>query len=148
MRILSSLLVLTVLSTGSLYAKKPEHAGNGNKEKKEKKHKKQKKNKKQSQQNRHFSSEDVNTVQTYYRDLPPGLQKKMRKGGRLPPGWSKKVYVGQPVPQEYMKIAKPAPDDLRIKLKLDSNTKLLEISNRLLKVELGTNRLLGEIKFK
>lgn len=27
-------------------------------------------------------------------DLPPGLQKKVERGGELPPGWKKKLQVG------------------------------------------------------
>lgn len=27
--------------------------------------------------------------------LPPGLQKKVERGGELPPGWQKKLAVGQ-----------------------------------------------------
>jgi len=133
MKLFSSILVLILVSTSALYAKKPEHAGNGNKGQKNKSHK-------------HEYSEE-NTVNEYYRSLPPGLQKKMKRGGELPPGWAKKMVVGKPVPDEYMKIAVPAPDDLKLRLKIDSHTKLLQIANRLLKVEVGSNRLLAEIKF-
>lgn len=28
------------------------------------------------------------------KSLPPGLQKKMSRGGQLPPGWQKKLIVG------------------------------------------------------
>ena len=141
MKVFTSFILASLLCSGSLYAKKPEHAGNGNKGKKEKKHKNYKK------QNKHFSSKDANMINSYYKNLPPGLQKKMKKGGQLPPGWSKKVSIGKPVPDEYIKIAVPAPKDLKIKLDLDSNIKLLQISNKLIKVEVGTNRLLGEIQF-
>lgn len=34
--------------------------------------------------------------------LPPGLQKKVAKGGALPPGWQKKVQAGEVLdPQVY-----------------------------------------------
>jgi len=138
MKVLMSIALVTCLSVGNLYAKKPEHAGKGNKEKKHKKHNKQ---------NKHFSSEDAKTINTYYKNLPPGLQKKMKRGGKLPAGWNKKVSVGQPVPREYLKVATPVSNDLRLRLKIDSKTRLLQISNKLLKVEIGTNRLLGEIQF-
>ena len=29
--------------------------------------------------------------------LPPGLEKKVDRGGQLPPGWRKKVNVGEPL---------------------------------------------------
>lgn len=33
-------------------------------------------------------------------DLPPGLQKKVARGGELPPGWQKKLAVGESLDQE------------------------------------------------
>jgi hypothetical protein len=42
-----------------------------------------------------FSSGDVHAIHDYYRadprPLPPGLQKKLARGGTLPPGWRKKL---------------------------------------------------------
>lgn len=42
-----------------------------------------------------FSSRDVRVMRAHYapayRDLPPGLQKKLRRTGQLPPGWQKKL---------------------------------------------------------
>ena len=32
--------------------------------------------------------------------LPPGLAKKLERGGQLPPGWEKKCVVGQIMPPE------------------------------------------------
>jgi len=41
-----------------------------------------------------FVSGDVAILREYYtpryRNLPPGLQKKLARGGQLPPGWQKK----------------------------------------------------------
>ncbi len=31
-----------------------------------------------------------------YRNLPPGLQKKLRRGGQLPPGWQRKMQGYSP----------------------------------------------------
>lgn len=45
--------------------------------------------------------------------LPPGLQKKVEKGGELPPGWQKKVDVGKPIVKEiyqHRKIIIPVDD--------------------------------------
>ena len=42
-----------------------------------------------------FSSHDVRLIREYYapryRNLPPGLQKKLARTGKLPPGWQKKM---------------------------------------------------------
>jgi hypothetical protein len=47
-----------------------------------------------------FSSEETRIVREYYsaryRNLPPGLQKKLARGGQLPPGWQKKVEAFPP----------------------------------------------------
>lgn len=41
-----------------------------------------------------FTSADVSIIRTHYtpryRNLPPGLRKKVARGGQLPPGWQKK----------------------------------------------------------
>lgn len=47
------------------------------------------------------------------KQLPPGLQKKVEKGGELPPGWQKKVEVGEPIVKEiyqHIKIVIPVDD--------------------------------------
>ena len=41
-----------------------------------------------------------------YRSLPPGLQKKVARGGSLPPGWQKKM---QPFPSNVEKGLLPLP---------------------------------------
>jgi hypothetical protein len=42
-----------------------------------------------------FSTHDVRIIREYYapryRNLPPGLQKKLARTGQLPPGWQKKL---------------------------------------------------------
>ena len=42
-----------------------------------------------------FSPRDITLIRTHYgphyRNLPPGLQKKLARGGSLPPGWQKKM---------------------------------------------------------
>ena len=47
--------------------------------------------------NLRFGSPDVRIISDYYREpaqqLPPGLEKKLQRGGALPPGWQKKVQV-------------------------------------------------------
>ena len=42
-----------------------------------------------------FAPHDIELIRTHYssrsRELPPGLQKKLARGGSLPPGWEKKL---------------------------------------------------------
>ena len=42
-----------------------------------------------------FATRDVTAIRSHYggryKNLPPGLQKKLARGGSLPPGWEKKM---------------------------------------------------------
>jgi hypothetical protein len=57
-----------------------------------------------------FGSADVVILRDYYapryRRLPPGLQKKVARGGELPPGWKKKF---EPFPVEIERRLAPLP---------------------------------------
>lgn len=59
-----------------------------------------------------FTTGEVRVIREYYapryRSLPPGLQKKVRRGGQLPPGWRKKM---QPFPMELERQLGPLPRD-------------------------------------
>jgi hypothetical protein len=44
--------------------------------------------------------------------LPPGLQKKLARGGQLPPGWQKKVARGEVLDAQVYTLAHPLPFDL------------------------------------
>lgn len=60
-----------------------------------------------------FSTGDLRQIREYYaprrRSLPPGLRKKVERGGQLPPGWQKKMESLpvvletrlEPLPREY-----------------------------------------------
>lgn len=45
-----------------------------------------------------------------YRNLPPGLQKKLARGGALPPGWAKKL---EPLPYDLDRRLRPLPAGYR-----------------------------------
>lgn len=44
--------------------------------------------------------------------LPPGLKKKLERGGELPPGWQKKVARGEVMDVQVFQRAKPLSADL------------------------------------
>lgn len=50
------------------------------------------------------------------KSLPPGLAKKVERGGSLPPGWQKKIARGEVMPIEVFKAASPVPKRILIKL--------------------------------
>jgi hypothetical protein len=66
-----------------------------------------------------ISRQEAAVVSDYYsgrslyysgRSLPPGLAKKLRRGGSLPPGWQKKI---QPVPVVVEQRLAPIPEGCR-----------------------------------
>lgn len=48
--------------------------------------------------------------------LPPGLAKKVARGGELPPGWKKKLARGEVLPQEVYDAGKPVAPELKKQL--------------------------------
>jgi hypothetical protein len=58
-----------------------------------------------------FSNREVQVIREHYapryRNLPPGLQKKLARTGKLPPGWQKKMEPF-PVVLERQMVALPA----------------------------------------
>lgn len=50
------------------------------------------------------------------KSLPPGLQKKVARGGKLPPGWEKKLTHGEVMPVEVYQECHPLPPELVVKL--------------------------------
>jgi Ni/Co efflux regulator RcnB len=61
-----------------------------------------------------FTSAEVTVLRNYYepryRNLPPGLQKKVARGGQLPPGWRKKF---EPFPNGVEQQLSPLPAGYR-----------------------------------
>ena len=60
----------------------------------------------------HFSIAEQQVIRQHYapryRTLPPGLRKKVARGGQLPPGWQKKI---EPFPFEIERRLAPMPSD-------------------------------------
>lgn len=69
------------------------------------------------------------------KDLPPGLQKKLDRGGKLPPGWEKKLNRGEIIPVEVYREAQPLPREIVIKLPPPpGGTILVTIHGKILRV--------------
>ncbi len=69
------------------------------------------------------------------KSLPPGLAKKLARGGTLPPGWQKKVARGEVMDYEEYNNAIPLPEELLRKLPtMPEGTILLQIENEIVKV--------------
>ncbi len=50
------------------------------------------------------------------RSLPPGLAKKLARGGKLPPGWEDRCVPGQVMPVDVYHECHPLPPELTVKL--------------------------------
>ncbi len=76
--------------------------------------------------------------------LPPGLAKKVERGGELPPGWQKKVAAGEVLDEELYRRARPLSDEERRRYPSTSKagTKLLKIENKIIRVMDATRVIL------
>jgi hypothetical protein len=69
------------------------------------------------------------------KSLPPGLAKKLARGGTLPPGWQMKVARGEVLDHEVYNNASPLPEELLRKLSsMPKGTVLLQVENKIVKV--------------
>ncbi|MBL4569570.1 MAG: hypothetical protein JKY21_00205 [Alcanivorax sp.] len=75
-----------------------------------------------------------------YQSLPPGLQKKVARGGQLPPGWQKKLQVGRTLPDDlyYHGQRLPVYDDIR---RIDGVTDVI-IDNEVVRIMDATQTII------
>lgn len=70
--------------------------------------------------------------------LPPGLQKKIARGGELPPGWQKKIEVGKPLDKavyDQKEIVIPVDDKGLVTVKVEGKLiRLLEATREVVEV--------------
>ena len=67
--------------------------------------------------------------------LPPGLQKKVDRGGELPPGWKKKLEVGTVLDPEVDKAAVSLPEDILSRLPdIPEGTEILQVGDEIIRV--------------
>ncbi|MBL4783743.1 MAG: hypothetical protein JKX92_16030 [Porticoccaceae bacterium] len=100
---------------------------------KEKHQAKQKSDKHEKTPDRYFSDVERSRISDYYRrddvynnkgkknknkkkQLPPGLQKKVARGGQLPPGWQSKVARGEVLDSDILRHSVLIPDELARRL--------------------------------
>lgn len=80
------------------------------------------------------------------KQLPPGLKKKLERGGNLPPGWQKKLQRGEVIDRETYTEAERLPDELlrRITGREDA-VELLRVGDRILRVMEGRGTILDVV---
>ena len=74
--------------------------------------------------------------------LPPGLQKKLERGGELPPGWQMKLQRGEVLDPDLAKHAKPAGKEVTDKLpKSTPDSEDLVLEDRVVRVMKDSRRI-------
>ena len=74
--------------------------------------------------------------------LPPGLRKKLERGGELPPGWKDKVARGEVLDENLYSHSRRLPEDLIRRLPYVEGTSIREIDNRVMRVQDATRTVL------
>jgi hypothetical protein len=78
-----------------------------------------------------------------HRSLPPGLAKKVARGGDLPPGWQKKVARGEVLPDDIFKRASRLPEEILKRLpRQPDGTVLMAIDGKLFRLRESTKEIL------
>ena len=100
-----------------------------------------KKGKKKSEK---FSDEEREVLESWQsgnakwkkqKKLPPGLQKKVDRGGELPPGWQKKLEVGETLDPEVAEQANSLPEEILKRFpQVEEGIEILEVGGEIIKV--------------
>lgn len=85
-------------------------------------------------------------AQHRYQQLPPGLRKKLQRGGDLPPGWKSKLVPGQRLDADLYRHAERLPSDLLNAITgRNDGIELLRIGDRIVRVAQGRGTILDVI---
>lgn len=78
------------------------------------------------------------------KSLPPGLRKKLERGGELPPGWQKKVERGEVLDEDiYRNYTRSLPEEILRRLPTDPiGTSIKQIDDRIVRVMDDTRTIL------
>lgn len=88
-------------------------------------------------------SDDRSDDQSKKKKLPPGLKKKLERGGQLPPGWQKKVERGEVLDVDVYHQAHPIPNRYLERLgHQPEGTSVLQIDDRIVRVHDATRTII------
>lgn len=77
------------------------------------------------------------------KSLPPGLRKKLERGGELPPGWQAKVARGEVIDMDLYRHAQSLPEDILARLgRGPAGTSVRQIDDRIVRVADATRTVL------
>lgn len=89
-------------------------------------------------------SKSTSKNQKKHKTLPPGLQKKVDRGGELPPGWKKKLEVGTVLDPEVDKASTPLPEEILKRLpEIPQDTEILQVGDEIIRVIESTREIIG-----
>ena len=74
--------------------------------------------------------------------LPPGLEKKVERGGELPPGWQKKIVRGEVLDSELYDIAVKIPNKPTKHYPNTKGTELLRLEKKIIRIANDTREVL------
>ena len=81
------------------------------------------------------------------KSLPPGLQKKLARGGELPPGWQKKVARGEVLDMTLYRQSRPLPEGLLNRLSIGpADTELRLLDDRVMRLMDDTRDILDVLQ--
>lgn len=76
------------------------------------------------------------------KQLPPGLQKKVDRGGELPPGWQKKLEIGSTLETDLDEQARSLPEEILKRLpQAPENTEIIQIGDEIVRVIENTREI-------
>ncbi|CAA6696882.1 MULTISPECIES: hypothetical protein [unclassified Lentimonas] len=99
-----------------------------------------------------FSKEDKEVLEDWQKGnaswkkskkkLPPGLQKKVDRGGELPPGWKKKLEVGTVLDPAVDEAAVSLPEEILSRLPdIPEDTEIVQVGNEIIRVIESTREI-------
>ncbi|WP_024954483.1 hypothetical protein [Sulfurospirillum arcachonense] len=78
--------------------------------------------------------------------LPPGLAKKVQRGGELPPGWKNKIRKGEVVDRNILEQGVLLNKTTYPKKYVDNYSNIYKIDNKIIRVMNATNEILDVLK--
>jgi hypothetical protein len=90
-----------------------------------------------------FKDDEKRILRDYYgtegskkqKPLPPGLKKKVERGGELPPGWQKKMARGEVLPEDVYRYGRRLPDDVWRRLpRQPDGTSIIEVDGKVARI--------------
>jgi len=79
------------------------------------------------------------------KSLPPGLKKKVARGGELPPGWQKKVARGEVLDEDIYIHSEKVPYELLKDLeKQPEDSELIKVQGKVIRILKATRSVLDE----